>query len=113
MKKLFALTLLGLGLLTSSGAFAQEPAVTPARTLEIIASIPTLQSIATEIADFGQKKENSKEELKNADADLRALKMKYAAELEVQIALNKDNAEIVEALTAELAKTRTEIELLK
>lgn len=113
MKKLLALSALGLFLLCSHSANAQTADGNPStRTQEVIASIPSLQSISLEIAAFEQKKENNKSELKNADADLRALKMKYAAELEVQISANASNAELVQILTAELNKTRAEIEQL-
>jgi hypothetical protein len=114
MKKLLALAALGLFLMAANSANAQtsDQANPPDKTQEVIASIPSLQSIAVEITAFEQKKENNKAELKNADADLRALKMKYAAELEVQISANRDNAEVVQVLTAELNKTRAEIEYL-
>lgn len=114
MKKLFALSALGLFLLCSHSVNAQTTDVNPSttKTQEVIASIPSLQSISLEIAAFEQKKENNKAELKNADADLRALKMKYAAELEVQISVNAANTELVQILTAELNKTRAEIEQL-
>lgn len=113
MKKLLALSALGLFLACSS-AQAQDAGSgnQPTRTQEVIASIPSLQSISNEIAVFQMKVENNKSELKNADADLRALKMKYAAELEVQISANGQNAEMVQVLTAELNKTRAEIEQL-
>jgi hypothetical protein len=112
MKKLLVLVALGLFLMISPTAKAQDAANPATRTQEVIASIPSLNIIALEITALGQKKENNKSELKNADADLRALKMNYAAELEVQISVNKDNAEIVQILTEELNKTRTEIEKL-
>lgn len=115
MKKLLALAALGLFLLCTHSVSAQNAEQgnpSSNRTQEVIASIPSLQSISIEITAFEQKKENNKAELKNADADLRALKMKYAAELEVQISVNKDNAETVQILTQELNKTRAEIERL-
>jgi hypothetical protein len=110
MKKLIVFATFGL--LLSVHSYAQDAGTintAPSRTQEVIASIPSLQSISLEIISFEQKAENNKAELKNANADLRALKMKYAAELEVQISVNKDNAETVEILTAELKKTREEI----
>lgn len=115
MKKLLALSALGLFLTLSPSMYAQDAGngnQQPNRTQEVIASIPSLNSIALEITAFEQKAENNKSELKNSDADLRALKMKYAAELEVQISANKDNAETVQILTEELNKTRAEIEVL-
>jgi hypothetical protein len=115
MKNLLALSALGLFLLVSSPVKAQDASGSNPptnKTQQVIASIPSLQSISLEIASFEQKRENQKAELNNADADLRALKIKYAAELEVQISVNKDNAETVQILTEELKKTRAEIELL-
>ncbi|HTF04075.1 MAG TPA: hypothetical protein VK826_08615 [Bacteroidia bacterium] len=116
MKKLFSLGLLAFGLLTGANALAQDAtgvAVPQSKTETVVASIPSLQSIAMEIAQFEAKTEGKKENYENANADLRALKMKYAAELQVQIAVNKDNKEVFDVLTEELRKTNEEIEKLK
>jgi hypothetical protein len=116
MKKMRAMLMLAFCLLAGTAAFAQDAGTPPAqptnRTAEVIASIPSLHSISLEISAFESKQKNSNGELKNANADLRALKMKYAAELEVQIAATH-NAETKAVLTEELAKTRAEIESLK
>lgn len=108
--------MLAFCLMAGTAAYAQNagtpPAQTTSRTAEVVASIPSLHNISLEISAFEEKQENSKGELKNANADLRALKMKYEAELEVQIAAATD-AEVKAVLTEELAKTRAEIETLK
>ena len=115
MKKVIATGLLGFGMLISAGAFAQDYYVQlPAtKTEQVIAAIPSLQGIKNEIAQFEAKTEGKKESFENLNADLRALKMKYAAELKTQIAINKDSKEIADVLTEELKKTEAEIEKLK
>jgi hypothetical protein len=117
MKKLFSSGLLAFGLFVGTSAFAQDATtgvtVTQTKTEQVVASIPSLHSIALEIAQFESKTEGKKESYENRNADLRALKMKYAAELQVQIDLNKDNKEVFDALTEELKKTNAEIETLK
>jgi septal ring factor EnvC (AmiA/AmiB activator) len=112
MKKLFAMTLLGIGMFAGTSAFAQTTTATSPNTQQVIASIPALQSIAQEIAAFEAKTEGNKENFQHANEDLKALKMKYAAELKTQIALNQDKPEVLAVLTAELAKTEKEIEQL-
>ena len=103
-------------LMIGTAAFAQDAGNSTAqpadRTAEVIASIPSLHNISLEISAFEEKTKNGSES-KNTNADRRALKMKYAQELEVQIAAHKDNAEVTAILTEELAKTRAEIETLK
>jgi hypothetical protein len=116
MKKVIATALLGFAMLTGTAAFAQDSygqLYPPTKTEQVIAGIPSLQNIKNEIAQFEAKTEGKKESFENANADLRALKMKYATELETQIAINKDNKEVVDVLTAELKKTREEIEKIK
>jgi hypothetical protein len=116
MNKMKTVLMFAFFLLIGTAAFAQNagdpPAQTVNRTAEVIASIPSLHSISLEIASFEEKTKNGSES-KNANADRRALKMKYAAELEVQIDANKNDAEVTAILKEELAKTRAEIETLK
>jgi hypothetical protein len=116
MKKMRAVLMLAFCLMAGTAAWAQDAGTPPAtpgnRTTEVIASIPALYNISLEIAAFEEKQKNSNGELKHANEDLRALKMKYAAELEVQIAA-ATNADIKAILTEELARTRTQIESLK
>lgn len=117
MKKLIALTVLGAGLLFGAGAYAQgnaeQTAADKAKTQQVIESIPALKSIALEISGFEIKIAGKKEEYKNANADLKALKQKYANELTTQINANEGKKEIVDVLNAELKKTKNEIENLK
>ena len=116
MKKSIALALLCFGLLAGTAAFAQEstaPVKTAEKTEQVISSIPALQSIAQEIADYQSKIAGKEESYENSNADLRALKMKYAAELKTQIAVNQDKQEILAVLKEELAKTEAEISQLK
>ncbi len=112
MKKTLFLMVFGFGLLAGTSAYAQQeaPQADPKiRTQQVIESIPSLHGIALEISTFEAKTAGKSGEYKNAAADLRALKMKYAAELELQIAANKGNAEVTEVLTAELKRTKEEI----
>lgn len=116
MKKIIALAVFGIGMFAGTAAYAQSaetPAVSPEKTQQVIAAIPSLQSIRQEIADFEAKTSGQQEKFENGNADLRALKMKYANELKTQIAANQGKPEVVEVLTAELAKTNAEIEKLK
>jgi hypothetical protein len=116
MKKLFAVAFLAIGMFAGTETFAQDagkPARTPEQTQQVIASIPALNAIAQEIAQFEAKTAGQKEKFEHANADLKALKMKYAAELQTQIAINQDKPEILAVLKDELAKTNAEIERLK
>jgi septal ring factor EnvC (AmiA/AmiB activator) len=116
MKKVIATALLGFAMLAGTSAFAQDSygqINPPTKTEQVIAAIPSLQNIKNEIAQFEAKTEGKKDSFENGNADLKALKMKYATELETQIGINKDNKEVLEILNAELKKTREEIEKLK
>lgn len=116
MKKSIALALLGLGLFAGTTAYAQDaatPAKSSEKTQQVISSIPALQSITQEISDYESKIAGKKESYENSNADLRALKMKYAAELKTQIAVNQDKQEVLAVLKEELAKTEAEISQLK
>lgn len=117
MKKIITITVLGLGLLISAGAYAQDAAQKTAGTKEktekVINNIPSLNAIAQEITAFQMKIKDREQEYKNASADLKALKQKYANELTAQISLNEGKEEIVDVLREELKKTNKEIENLK
>gem|GEM_PF-2871941 len=108
--------LLAFGVLAGSAAFAQQAAgddgKVKARTQQVIAGIPSLQAIAQEIAVFESKTEGKSAEYKNANADLKALKMKYANELRAQISLNEKNKATAEILAEELKKTEEAINKL-
>lgn len=116
MKKVIATALLAFAMLTGTASFAQSAEgtlTTPDKTQQVIASIPSLQSIALEISQFEAKTAGRKENQENTTADLRALKMKYAAELKTQIVVNKDNKETHDILMEELKKTQEELSKLK
>lgn len=107
MKKLIAVTFLvtlcSIGLAQNSG----KPTASAAQ--QVIQKIPSLSAIAAKIAKYESKVEGRKEQYKNSDADLKALKMKYASELTVQITTLKEDKETVKILNDELEKTNKEI----
>ncbi len=115
MKKVFALTALCLAMAGSTGAFAQEIgklAESSAKTKQVIYSIPSLKSIDMEITKF-ESKVKGKSDSKNAAADLKALKQKYANELIIQINAQSANKEVSAVLNEELSKTNKEINNIK
>lgn len=116
MKKVISLALFVTGMLAGTIAFAQNAEATlatPDKTQQVIESIPTLKSIALEIARFEAKTGSKKENSETTKADLRALKLKYAAELKTQMVANKNNKETYDILSAELKKTQAELSKMK
>lgn len=101
--------LLALSFMLLSGAYAQSASVSYPPE---VTSIPRLNAIISEMILFESKDAGKSESYKHANEDRKALKTKYAMELQDQITMNKDKPKIVAALNAELQKTQTEIKNL-
>jgi len=109
MRKNLLMAFICLGSFQASFVHAQTnravTTVTDNKTQQVIVSIPSLKSISDEITSFEAKTAGKEEEYKNAAADLRALRMKYASELQSQIAFHEGKPEIQAVLKNELTKT--------
>jgi Skp family chaperone for outer membrane proteins len=111
MKKTIAVAGLGVMLFLAIGAQAQNSPTNEA-TQKLIQSIPSLKASVAEVTAFESKVEGKKENFEHANADLKALKMKYASALNLQISMesSKENQDL---LKAELERVNKEIANIK
>lgn len=114
MKKTISVFMVAAGMMLSASVFAQDHSYVRSQATQVaIEKSPSLQKADLQLKKYEGKIEGREGEYKNSSADKKALLTKFIALLEEEISANASNAEVVNALQAELTARKAELKSMK